>query len=601
VTQSYWLTLDPDTRELRAGFRAAAAVEPPDEAMLMAALAARGWTADALDAGAVAVFLTRCQEAAARMSAAVLRQGAAPAAATAQSAEAQVSGELAAIEANAARLGAALELMDAPESGGLPEPGLEDADVVEAVIGEVVDGSFELEVTEDKLHVFLTVHAPKGGHGVQLSDVRAMLAQQGVVYGVDEQGLLQAVENCSGEAVLIASGIPPQGGTSTRFESLLGHQDAVAADVDEMAPVDYRALGSLVLVKTGMKLMRRIPGKPGKDGIDVFGNPAPAGEPDDLPYEENLAGVAPDPDDPDVLMAAIDGAPSVLPNGVSVNPVVEVDAVNLNSGNIDFDGTLQVRGDVTTGMTVKVRGDVLVSGTVEAAQIDAGGNVVVKGGIMGAAEGAGTGDPAARTAQVTARGSVQAKFIGNASISAGTNVVVESEIRQSDVSAGDTVTVGRKGSSQGNISGGLVRALRGVKAVTLGTMAGVKTVIQVGINPHAQAQKEALQTTRRRLQEEKAKLEQLLIYLRKHPEKAVNGIGERAVQTHAKLISDLAGVDARERRLAAESSVAEDAVIQATRRIHGGVELQIVNRREALTEDLPAGTAKLSDGKLIIR
>lgn len=596
MTQTYWLTLDPATRELRAGFRAAAAVEPPDSEMLQAALAARGWTAAALNDAAVAEFLARCQEAAARLSAEALRQ-AGSAVAAASTAAQELAGELAQIESNAARLGAALELMDSPEPD-VPVPETRDG-VVEAVIGEVVDGAFELEISEDKLHVYLTMHPARGGRGVQFGDVRAALAEHGIVYGVDEQALVGAVEGGSAAGVLIASGIPPKEGAPTRFETLLSRQ--AGAELDENAIVDYRSMGNLVLVKAGMPLMRRIPGTAGADGIDVFGNPAPAPAPEDLPYDDNLAGVVRDPNDPDVLIAAIDGAPSVLPCGISVNPVVEVDAVNLNSGNINFEGTLQVRGDVTTGMTVKVSGDVLVSGTVEAAHIDAGGNVVVKGGILGAAEGVAVSDPAARLAQVTARGSVKARFIGNASVNAGKDVQVESEIRHSDVNAGDTVTVGAKGSTQGNITGGQVRALRGVRAATLGTMAGVKTIIQVGVNPHAQAQKEALQRTRKRLQEEKAKLEQLLIFLHKHPEKAANGIGERAVQTHAKLIKDLAGVDARERRLATEESVAEDAVIHASRKIHGGVELQVVNRRESITEDLPAGTAKLSGGKLIIR
>ncbi|HTK00367.1 MAG TPA: FapA family protein, partial [Bordetella sp.] len=546
---------------------------------------------------AVADFLARCQEAAARISADALRQAGTAVAAAASTAE-QVSGELAAIESNAARLGAALELMDSPEPGATPAADGHGSGVVEAVIGEVVDGAFELEVTEDKLQVYLTLHPAKGGRAVQLGDVRAALAQHGIGYGIDEQTLLQAVESGATDGALIASGIPPKDGQPTRFESLLTRDHA---EVDENAVVDYRAMGNLVLVKTGMRLMRRIPGTAGTDGIDVFGNPAPAPAPENLPYDDNLSGVVRDADDPDVLVAAIDGAPSVLPCGISVNPVVEVDAVNLNSGNINFEGTLQVRGDVTTGMTVKVTGDVLVSGTVEAAHIDAGGNVVVKGGILGVAEGATNADSAARLAQITARGSVKARFIGNASINAGKDVEVESEIRQREVNAGDTVTVGAKGSSQGNISGGQVRALRAVRAATLGTMAGVKTIIQVGVNPHAQAQKEALQRTRKRLQEEKAKLEQLLIFLRKHPEKAANGIGERAAQTHSKLIRDLAGVDARERRLIEENSVVEEASIHASRKIHGGVELQVVNRREEVAEDLPGGTAKLSDGKLIIR
>jgi uncharacterized protein (DUF342 family) len=593
------LTLDPSTRELRAGFRPAAAAAPPDADMMQAALAARGWTAEALDPAAVAAFLTRCREAAARVSGEVLRQRNASAELATAGALGVIQ-ELAAIESNAARLGATLELMDPSEPAAEPTAA-DGGEVVEAVIGQVVDGSFELEITEDCLQVLLTLHPRRGGRAVQLADVRAVLAEHKVVYGLDEDALLQAVERGVADAAPIASGIPPKPGSPTRFESLLQRERAAASAADDNALVDYRTLGNLVLVRTGMPLMRRIPATSGTDGIDVFGNPAPPPEPDDIPYDDNLSGVVRDPNDAEVLVAAIDGAPSVMPTGVSVNPVVEVDAVNLSSGNINFEGTLQVRGDITTGMSVKVSGDVLVSGTVEAAQIDAGGNIVVKGGIMGAAEGSSTTDAATRLAQVTARGSVQAMFIGNASISAGKDVVVEREIRQSDVAAGDSVTVGLKGSTQGNINGGQVRALRSVKAVTLGTMAGVRTVIQVGVNPHAQAQREALQRTRKRLTEEKAKLEQLLIFLRQHPEKAANGIGERAVQTHAKLLKDLAGVDARERRLAAETAVSEEATIHAARKIHGGVELVIVNRREEVSEDLPGGTAKLSDGKLIIR
>jgi uncharacterized protein (DUF342 family) len=596
--QKYWLTLDPASGDLRAGFRAGGDADPPDAAMLEAAVAARGWTSEALDAALVAGFLDRCREAAARAGAGALRQQTAVAGSTAGMAA--VVQELEAIEVAAAQIGAALELAQEPDSGAASAAG--ESDVVEAVVGQVVDGSFELDITDDYMEVLLTLHPPKGGRPVALADVRTVLAQQGVVFGIRENDLLQMLEAGVGEAMLVAGGIAPSAGKPTCFESLLQASGTRSNVADENALVDYRAMGSLVLVTPGMRLMRRIPGTVGKEGINVLGRPAPAPPPDDTPYDEALTGIARDESDPEVLVAAIAGAPSFLANGVSVNPVVEVDAVNLSSGNIDFDGTLQVRGDVTTGMTVKVTGDVVVSGTVEAAHIDAGGNVVVKGGIVGVAEGtAGGSDAPARTAQVTARGSVQARFIGNAVVSAGKDVVVESEIRQSDVSAGDSVVVGKRGSSQGSINGGQIRALRSVQAVTLGTMAGVHTLIQVGVNPHAQAQKEALQRTRKRLTEEKAKLEQLLLFLRKHPERAANGIGDRALQTHGKLVNDLASVDARENKLAAEAVVTEGATIQATRKIFGGVDLQIANRREEVVEDLGSGTAKLVDGKVVIR
>lgn len=596
VQQTYWLTLDQETRELRAGFRPGPDVDPPDAAMLEGAVAARGWTADALDPLAVVAFLDRCREAA------VLAAGVPAAAGMLSHAEAvgaaSVVAELAAIEVAAARLGATVALADEPAV----TPDSSAPDVVEAVVGKVVDGSFEIELPPDCMFVLLTLYPAKGGRNVNLADVRAALAEHMVVFGVKEDKLLQMLEVGSGTNLLIAEGIPPGASTPTQFESLLGTETADQAVADDNALVDYRTLGNLVLVKPGMALMRRIPPHTGKDGINVLGQPAPAAVPPDIPYSAELTGVVRDENDSEMLRAAIAGAPSFLADGVSVNPVVEVDAVDLSSGNIDFDGSLQVRGDVTTGMSVKVTGDVMVSGTVEAAMIDAGGNVVVKGGILGAAEGSpGHTEPGMRMAQVSARGSVQARFIGNATISAGKDVVVEREIRQSDVAAGGSVTVGPRGSSQGSINGGTVRALHSIKAVTLGTMAGVRTLVQVGINPHAQMQKMALEKTRRRLGEEKAKLEQLLLFLRKHPEKAANGIGERAVQTHVKLTSDLAVVEGKEAQLVAETVMTADATIEVSKKIHGGVDLQIGNRREEVTEDQGGGKAKLVDGKIIIR
>ncbi|ALM82010.1 hypothetical protein ASB57_02635 [Bordetella sp. N] len=597
------MTLDPQTHELRAGFRAGVDAEPPSADMLDTVVATRGWTTDALDTAAVARFIDRCCDAAARYA------GGMAAATDGADEGAALVTELAAIESAAAHLGAVVELASAPVLGdaGLPAaPDLPDGDpdVVEQVIGEVHDGSFELSFEADNMQVLLNMVPPRGGRPVALADVRAILSDQKVVFGVKEDLLLQAVEAGFCEDLVVAEGIPAGAGEPTRFQSLLDDH-APHAKVDDRALVDYRTLGNLVLIKPGMRLMRRIPAKRGKDGINVLGQAAPAVQPEDIPYDPELTGVVRDPADPEVLVAAIAGAPSLLANGhgMSVNPVVQVEAVDLSSGNIDFDGTLQVNGDITTGMQVKVTGDVVVSGTVEAAQIDAGGNVVVKGGILGAAEGGvgAGGEPVMRSAHVVAKGSVQARFIGNATVSAGKDVVVESEIRQSDVAAGDSVTVGGKGASQGSINGGQVRALRSVRAVTLGTMAGVNTFVQVGVNPHAEMQKLALERTRQRLTEEKDKLEQLLVFLRKYPEKGANGIGARALQTHAKLSRDLAALAVKETELAAEKDATEGATIEVGKRIYGGVELQIGNKREEIIEDMGGGKATLSEGKFTIR
>ena len=80
-------------------------------------------------------------------------------------------------------------------------------------------------------------------------------------------------------------------------------------------------------------------------------------------------------------------------------------------------------------MEVRVTGDVVVNGTMEAALVEAGGSVTVKGGIIGMAEAMQDASGPARTAHIVCGGELKARFIENAIISAGQNVEVEREIR----------------------------------------------------------------------------------------------------------------------------------------------------------------------------
>jgi hypothetical protein len=110
-------------------------------------------------------------------------------------------------------------------------------------------------------------------------------------------------------------------------------------------------------------------------------------------------------------VAIVPGQPTVIKNGVKVNPVLDVENVDLSTGNLSFEGTVRVSGDVLTGMKMNVGGDVVINGTVEAAEIVAGGSVTVKGGVIGHSEGvtaqAGTTAIASR---ISSQKSVQVMF-----------------------------------------------------------------------------------------------------------------------------------------------------------------------------------------------
>ena len=533
------LTLDPDTRELTACYAPASDAAGPGWDDLVTAAQAGGWGPDVLDHAGVASFVALCREAG---------------------------------------------------------PGA----AVTGVVGAVYDGTFRIEIEPDRMTALLTLTPARGGRGVAEADIQAQLAAQGVVAGIDADAIRQALQQGRCEAWPVAQGTPARPGVPTRFESLVA--GPLARVHDDNAPVDYRELGSLVLVQPGAALVRRVPAVPGEPGLDVLGQPVPPEPVPDLPFAPGLAGVAIDEHDPCLLRAVVAGAPMMLPQGAQVNSVVEVDAVDLHSGNVDFDGTLRVKGDITAGMTVRVSGDVIVAGTVEAAHIEAGGSLTVNGGIIGMAEPA-PGDSAAgpRAAVVHCQGSVKARFIEHAAISAGQQVMAEREIRHSRVLAGHSVAVGPPGSHQGVVTGGEICALHGVRAGTLGSMAAVPTVVRVGLDPHAEARRAALRAERQRLQAEQDKLAKVLAFLQAHPERAVGDIGERARNTHAKACADAHALDGQEAELERRLQPLQSATIVAARRYYGGVTLQVGARLTTLLEEQAGGKAGLEAGQLVIR
>ncbi|MBO1014637.1 DUF342 domain-containing protein [Achromobacter sp. SD115] len=474
-------------------------------------------------------------------------------------------------------------------------------ETVQAPVGQVIDGSLELELDAARMSALLTLLPPKGGKPVTLEAVRQVLAERGIVHGILEQELIDAVTQGRRETTQIARGTPPTRGTPTRFESLLDRLKPRGQDIDELAQVDYRDLGSLLLVTPGMPLMRRTPPLPGVDGATVLGEPILPDELPDTPFASDLAGAVVDPEDPLLLRAAIAGTPTLVSHGVQVNPMVEVDAVNLSTGNIHFEGSLLVRGDIAATMEVHVTGDVVVNGTMEAALVEAGGNVTVKGGIIGLAEALQDAAAAARTARIVCGGALRAKFIENAVISAGKDVDVEREVRQSSIATGGSVNVGPPNTQQSAITGGQTRAMQAVRAGTIGSPSGIPTLVQAGLDPHADIKRAALARKRQKMHEEKSKLEQLLMFLKANPQRAPGDVADRARNTHVKLSQDLLTLDAEEAQLVLDLQPLASATIRASRRFCSGVTIQVGNKVQEFLEDQIGGKAAVEEGQIVIR
>lgn len=252
-------------------------------------------------------------------------------------------------------------------------------------IGERRNAAYSLEFSDDQMSAFLTLIPAQGGEPIGLA-VEEGLRQQGVTIGLLHQVIDAAIASGSCQKLLIAKGEAAQQGHVGRFEKLFDLSHKKAQPVDDRAMIKFIDLSHLLIVHAGDALMRRIPPVPGINGLNVKGEVVLAKPIPDMPFGLPLMGAEPDQNDFDLLIATHAGQPVVVENGAIVNPVIKVPNVDLSTGNIHFEGTIHVAGDIKSGMRVEVTGDVIVDGMVETAEIIAGGNVAVKGGVIGRAE-----------------------------------------------------------------------------------------------------------------------------------------------------------------------------------------------------------------------
>lgn len=118
--------------------------------------------------------------------------------------------------------------------------------------------------------------------------------------------------------------------------------------------------------------MRRIPATPGQLGCNVRGESIEPQPGCDRAFSDQLIGAYVDKDDANLLRAVFSGQPVCSANGVNIEHVLHLRNVNMATGNIAFDGTVQIDGEVLPGMKVNATGDIIVGDVVDGAILTRG-------------------------------------------------------------------------------------------------------------------------------------------------------------------------------------------------------------------------------------
>ena len=472
----------------------------------------------------------------------------------------------------------------------------------DVIIGDRLDGEFVIKISDDATQVYMTVTPPQGGKPVTLEQVQKYLADRDVTHGIKKDSIQQALSNNSTDKCLIAASTPPQQGEDATFESLIAAAKDTRPQINDDGSVDYHEIGSFITVNAGDQLMRKIPPTKGTHGADVYGKIIPAKPGKDIPYASRLTGVEIDKNDRGLLIASTGGQPEIVDNGMAVSPVLNLKDVDLSTGNIDFDGTVNIKGDVVEGMKIIASGDVIINGMMEGANIQADGNIIISKGVIGRGElRAENGEPGSGAAILKSGQSIEARFIENAIVHADENVTAGELVSHSEITALNQVLVGKKGAKKGHILGGTTKAVMAIEAQIFGSQSNVKTFIEVGNNPglHEQSQKTD-ESYEEKLQEQQ-KLTTLIVRLKNQADPKSQSILERAASTLTKLNEDLATIQATKSQLEKQDQLTDSAKATVRKHAYPGVSITIGKNTLAVNDRTEAGSFILDDKKVCFK
>ncbi len=307
------------------------------------------------------------------------------------------------------------------------------------------------------------------GEYLNPKDIALLLASKQVRFGIDRESCAAAMVGAPVLRTLVmARGTEPVPGIDARAEILIDDSIHLVEDAD--GRVDYTQMDCVKEITVGMELVRIHPATPGTDGMNFRGQVVKAKPGRDLdPAQFAGDGTRLRDSDRMVVEAAVDGVfKRTRSGGASVVAMFEVKGdLDMHTGAIETRHPVRISGDIKKGFKVKTEGDLAVGGSIEDARVSAQGNLTVKAGILPGME------------RVKAHGDVTARHINGRTVKCR-NLKINGQISGSVIFATGEVTARAIMVSQ-------VTAPVLVAADSLGDEGEQATIVQVGVDPYANA------------------------------------------------------------------------------------------------------------------
>ena len=342
---------------------------------------------------------------------------------------------------------------------------IEDAEKKDEPI--TLDAQCSIYISRNKMVAWAFLFPPVGeGGNFGASEIGKAMQDNHITSGIDAQMLVQIMQKKPYfELLPIAIGTPVIQGTEGSIHEYFAKELPFEVKIDEDGVADYKASNYVRQIMKGDVICDITLPMQGTEGMQVDGKAAkprqirnlkiPKGKNTEL-TEDGLH-----------LIASIDGDLEYRNGVFEISPILVIPGdVDYKVGNINFNGDIRIKGDVRENFTVTATGAVIVDGLVEAACINAGGDLLITRGVVGD-----------NRASIKSGGSIRVKFLENCVAYARESVYADC-IMNSEIYSDNSINVL---SGRGSVIGGSLTAAERIRARMIGAQSGRRTELTLGV------------------------------------------------------------------------------------------------------------------------
>lgn len=323
-----------------------------------------------------------------------------------------------------------------------------------------IERGMTLTFAQDALAAFISKTADFD-ETITTQEIVEILLKKDIVFGLVDDTLINGFIKSKAfktKPFRVALGIKPQQPVDAVIKYFFDTNRLKVGEIDEKGTIDFRERGEIPWVAANDILAEKTPPLEGVSGKDVLGNsiPVPPARDVKLKYNQGVKfsknGLK--------LIAQIDGEPKLAWSGsVSVLEEMTTNSVDYETGHINYNGNVKVKGCIQNGF--KVTGENIRAGEIDGGIIHAEGNLSVSGGI--------------NEAVIYSRGNVWAKFIHKSTIRCLGDIYTTKEIVESTIETGGACII-----KQGTIIHSTISAKMGIQARHVGTELSLPSSFTVG-------------------------------------------------------------------------------------------------------------------------